>query len=81
MSDVTRLLDVAAAGNRRAATAELFPLVHDELRRLTAVTSAARSRHLPTPRTHVWEQFGEFGMLANEPATLTGYPSGNEGRR
>jgi RNA polymerase sigma factor (TIGR02999 family) len=35
MSEVTRLLDAAAAGDRRAA-AELFPLVYDELRRLAA---------------------------------------------
>jgi RNA polymerase sigma factor (TIGR02999 family) len=35
MSDVTRLLDAAAAGDRKAA-AELFPLVYDELRRLAA---------------------------------------------
>jgi RNA polymerase sigma factor (TIGR02999 family) len=33
MSDVTRLLDAAAAGDRRAA-ADLLPLVYDELRRL-----------------------------------------------
>jgi RNA polymerase sigma factor (TIGR02999 family) len=36
MSDVTRLLDAAAAGDRRAA-AELLPLVYDELRKLAAV--------------------------------------------
>lgn len=35
MSDVTRLLDAAAAGDSRAA-AELLPLVYDELRRLAA---------------------------------------------
>jgi hypothetical protein len=33
MSDTTRLLDAAAAGDRQAA-AELLPLVYDELRRL-----------------------------------------------
>jgi RNA polymerase sigma factor (TIGR02999 family) len=42
MSDVTRLLDAAAAGNRRAA-AELLPLVYDELRKLAAVNMAAES--------------------------------------
>jgi len=36
MSDVTRLLDAAAAGDRQAA-ADLLPLVYDELRKLAAV--------------------------------------------
>lgn len=36
MSDVTRLLEAAAAGDRKAA-AELLPLVYDELRKLAAV--------------------------------------------
>src|SRR3954467_246372 len=35
MSDLTRLLDAAAAGDRRAA-ADLLPLVDDELRQLAA---------------------------------------------
>ena len=35
MSETTRLLDAAAAGDRKAA-AELLPLVYDELRRLAA---------------------------------------------
>src|SRR4051812_35642654 len=35
MSDVTRLLNAAAAGDYRAA-AELLPLVYDQLRRLAA---------------------------------------------
>lgn len=39
MSDVTRLLDVAAAGDPKAA-AELLPLVYDELRKLAAVRMA-----------------------------------------
>jgi len=42
MSDVTRLLDAAAAGDRRAA-ADLLPLVYDELRKLAAVRMAAES--------------------------------------
>jgi RNA polymerase sigma factor (TIGR02999 family) len=42
MSDVTRLLDRATAGDRRAA-AELLPLVYDELRKLAAVRMAAES--------------------------------------
>src|SRR4051812_31738653 len=39
MSDVTRLLDAAAAGDPRAA-AELLPLVYAELRRLAAAQLA-----------------------------------------
>src|SRR6266550_4267352 len=42
MPDVTRLLDAAAAGDRRAA-ADLLPLVYDELRKLAAVRMAAES--------------------------------------
>jgi RNA polymerase sigma factor (TIGR02999 family) len=40
MSDVTRLLDAAAAGDRNAA-ADVLPLVYDELRRLAAARMAA----------------------------------------
>ena len=40
MSDVTHLLDAAAAGDRRAA-ADLLPLVYDELRALAAARMAA----------------------------------------
>jgi RNA polymerase sigma factor (TIGR02999 family) len=42
MSDVTRLLDAAAAGDRQAA-ADLLPLVYDELRQLAAARMAAES--------------------------------------
>src|SRR5437868_3958421 len=42
MSDVTRLLDAATAGDRRAA-ADLLPLVYDELRKLAAARMAAES--------------------------------------
>ena len=42
MTDVTRLLDAAAAGDRRAA-ADLLPLVYDELRMLAAARMAAES--------------------------------------
>src|SRR5262249_21117281 len=42
MSDVTRLLDAAAAGDRRVA-ARLLPLVHDELRQLAAARMAAEA--------------------------------------
>ena len=40
MSEITQLLDAAAAGDRRAA-AELLPLVYDELRRLAASRMAS----------------------------------------
>ncbi len=39
MSDLTRLLDAAAAGDRQAA-ADLLPLVYDELRKLAAARLA-----------------------------------------
>jgi RNA polymerase sigma factor (TIGR02999 family) len=42
MSDVTRLLEAAATGNRKAA-AELLPLVYDELRKLAATRIASES--------------------------------------
>src|SRR3954462_1273595 len=42
MSDVTRLLDAAAAGDRKAA-ADLLPLVYDELRKLAATRLAAEA--------------------------------------
>ena len=42
MSDVTHLLDAAAAGDRKAA-AELLPLVYDELRALAAARLAAEA--------------------------------------
>src|SRR5262245_63628327 len=42
MSDVTLLLDAAAAGDRKAA-ADLLPLVYDELRKLAAARMANES--------------------------------------
>ena len=42
MSDVTRLLESAAAGDRRAA-ADLLPLVYDELRKLAATKMATEN--------------------------------------
>jgi RNA polymerase sigma factor (TIGR02999 family) len=42
MPDVTRLLEAAQAGDRRAA-AELLPLVYDELRQLAAARMAAEN--------------------------------------
>ena len=48
MTDVTHLLDAAAAGDRQAA-ADLLPLVYDELRKLAAVRMASESRAHPRP--------------------------------
>jgi RNA polymerase sigma factor (TIGR02999 family) len=42
MSEVTRLLDATAAGDRKAA-ADLLPLVYDELRKLAAARMAAEA--------------------------------------
>src|SRR3954462_9482058 len=42
MPDVTRLLDAAAAGDRKAA-ADLLPIVYDELRKLAAARMAAEA--------------------------------------
>src|SRR5206468_7204561 len=42
MADMTRLLDAAAAGDRKAA-ADLLPLVYDELRKLAAARLADES--------------------------------------
>lgn len=42
MSEVTRLIEAAQAGDRRAA-AELLPLVYDELRKLAAVRMASEN--------------------------------------
>ena len=50
MSDVTRLLDAAAAGDRKAA-ADLLPLVYDELRKLAAARMADESPE-PHPPAH-----------------------------
>jgi RNA polymerase sigma factor (TIGR02999 family) len=57
MSDVTRLLDAAAAGDGRAA-ADLLPLVYDELHRLAAARMAAeRPDHTLSPTALVHEAY------------------------
>src|SRR5438445_6259139 len=57
MSDVTRLLDAAATGDRKAA-ADLLPLVYDELRNLAAVRMAAESPdHTPQPTALVHQAY------------------------
>jgi RNA polymerase sigma factor (TIGR02999 family) len=81
MSNVTLLLDAAAAGDRKAA-AELLPLVYDELRKLAAVRLAAESPDQtlePTALVHEaylrligpaddprWENRGHFFAAAAE---------------
>jgi RNA polymerase sigma factor (TIGR02999 family) len=57
MSDVTRLLNAAATGDRRAA-AELLPLVYDELRKLAATRMAAEvAEHTLQPTALVHEAY------------------------
>src|SRR5829696_2963413 len=57
MSEVTRLLDAAAAGDRQAA-ADLLPLVYDELRKLAAARMAAEAPgHTLQPTALVHEAY------------------------
>jgi RNA polymerase sigma factor (TIGR02999 family) len=57
MSDVTRLLDAAAAGDRQAA-GDRLPLVYDELRRLAAARMASESSdHTLQPTALVHEAY------------------------
>src|SRR5215831_5732076 len=57
MSEVTQLLDAAAAGDRRAA-AELLPLVYDELRKLAAARLAdEKPGHTLQPTALVHEAY------------------------
>jgi RNA polymerase sigma factor (TIGR02999 family) len=81
MSDVTRLLDAAAAGDRRAA-ADLLPLVYDELRKLatsqleqekagqtlsgTALVHEAYLRLCDADRVQRWDSRGHFFAAAAE---------------
>jgi RNA polymerase sigma factor (TIGR02999 family) len=79
MSDVTRLLEAAAAGDRHAA-ADLLPLVYDELRKLaaarmvaeapghtldaTALVHEAYLRLLGPADDHRWDNRGHFFAAA-----------------
>ena len=81
MSDLTLLLDAAAAGDRKAA-ADLLPLVYDELRKLATARMAAESANQtlqPTALVHEaylrligpaddarWENRGHFFAAAAE---------------
>src|SRR5436305_2087324 len=67
MSDVTRLLDAAAAGDRKAA-ADLLPLVYEELRKLAAVRLAAESpAHTFQPTALVHEAYLRLVGPADRP--------------
>src|SRR6516162_6307435 len=81
MSEVTRLLDAAAAGDRQAA-ADLLPLVYDELRQLaaarmtaeplnqtlqpTALVHEAYLRLICPADAHRWDSRGHFFAAAAE---------------
>ena len=57
MTDVTRLLEAASAGDRQAA-ADLLPLVYDELRKLAAARMAAEAPgHTLQPTALVHEAY------------------------
>src|SRR5262249_55818851 len=81
MSDVTRLLDAAAAGDRKAA-AGLLPLVSDEVRKLAGARMAAEDPGQPLQPTALvheaslrligsadearWDSRGHFSAAAAE---------------
>lgn len=70
MSDVSRLLDAVAAGDRRAA-ADLLPLVYDELRKLAAARMAGESPdHTLQPTTLVHEAY--LRLVGREDARWDG---------
>jgi RNA polymerase sigma factor (TIGR02999 family) len=67
MSDVTRLLGAAAAGDRKAA-ADLLPLVYDELRQLAAARMAVESPdQMLQPTALVHEAYLRLIGPADEP--------------
>ena len=67
MSEVTHLLDAAAAGDRQAA-ADLLPLVYDELRKLAAAAEAMRRILIESARRkHGPERGGGFTRHGLDP--------------
>ena len=77
MSDVSRLLGAAAAGDRQAA-ADLLPLVYDELRKLAAVRMAAEAPgHTLQPTALVHEA---YLRLVGAPVAHASGSSGFDGR-
>jgi RNA polymerase sigma factor (TIGR02999 family) len=72
MSDVTRLIDAAAAGDKQAA-ADLLPLVYDELRTLAAVRMAGeRTGHTLSPTALVHEAYLRLAPPAAQGANWNG---------
>jgi hypothetical protein len=70
MPDVTRLLEAAAAGDRRAAD-DLLPVVYDELRKLAAARLAAeKPGQTLQPTALVHEAYLRLGS----PTVLRGGP-------
>src|SRR5262245_15340006 len=68
MADVTHLLDAAAAGDPKA-TAELLPLVYDELRRLAAARMASEAPdHTLQPTALIHEAYLKLVGAAPGPA-------------
>ena len=65
MSDVTRLLDAAAAGDRQAA-ADLLPLVYDELRKLAAARHGRRRSPARPSRPPPWSTRPTCGWSADQ---------------
>ena len=71
MSDVTRLLDAAAAGDRQAA-ADLLPLVYDELRKLAAARMAAEAPgHTLSPPPWSTRRTSGWSARPTKPAGTT----------
>ena len=71
MSDVTRLLDAAAAGDRRAA-ADLLPLVYDELRTARRRPAGGRSRPATRSSRPPWSTRRTSGWSAADAARWDG---------
>jgi RNA polymerase sigma factor (TIGR02999 family) len=72
MSDVTRLLDAAAAGDRPAA-AELLPLVYDELRKLAAARVARENPGQTLQATALVHE--AYLRLVGAPSVADGFDS------
>src|SRR5436190_13443888 len=70
MSEVTRILDAAAAGDKQAAS-QLLPLVYAELRRLAAQKLAREpAGHTLQPTALVHEAY--LRLLGDEPVRWDG---------
>src|SRR5215471_16565197 len=71
MSDVTRMLEAAARGDRQAA-ADLLPLVYDELRQLAAAKMAAeRPGHTLDATALVHEAY--LRLIGDQPFDCRGH--------